>query len=124
MTNLLDITDAKFIERIDNDNEQNGNGTKGMTHLLFSLPITAYSALSVFFTSSCKLCLDIVCPYFCIADKDSTLTLDIVNSKGTLLSSVGVSKRILQPGIDYTKDTVKTLWNMHIAHYANHNKGE
>ena len=106
---LLDITDAEFVERIDNDVENNG---KGITHLCYNLPITAYSSLSEIYASHCKLRLDIACPYFGIGNRDSVLTLDIMADNGTLLSSIGVPKLTLQPGIDYTKEDVETLWDM------------
>lgn len=106
---LLDITDAEFVERIDNDVENNG---KGITHLCYNLPITAYSSLSEIYASvcNCKLRLDIACPYFGVWNKDSVLTLDIMAPNGTLMSSLGAQKLTLQPGIDYEKKDVERLF--------------
>lgn len=109
---LLNIADAEFVSRVDNDNEADKNGVDGVTHLYYNLPITAYSSLSELYNSNCKLHLDIVCPYFGIGNRDSVLTLDIMADNGTLLSSIGVPKLTLQPGIDYTKEDVEALWDM------------
>ena len=109
---LLNIADAEFVSRVDNDNEAGKNGVDGVTHLYYNLPITAYSSLSELYNSNCKLRLDIVCPYFGIGNRDSVLTLDIMADNGTLLSSIGAPKLTLQPGIDYTKEDVEALWDM------------
>ena len=106
---LLDMTDIEFVECMNKDEENNG---KGMTHYYYTLPITAYSNLSEIYTSHCKLRLDIALPYCSSSVNDSLLTLDVVTDNGTLLSSIGVPKLTLQPGIDYEKKDIERLLNM------------
>lgn len=107
---LLDMTDIEFIECVNKDEENNG---KGMTHYYYNLPITAYSNLSEIYASHCKLRLDIALPYDSSSVNDSLLTLDVM-ADGMLLSSIGVPKFTLQPGIDYEKKDIEALFMQYI----------
>lgn len=111
---LLDMTDIEFMECVNKDEENNG---KGMTHYYYTLPITAYSNLSEIYASHCKLRLDIALPYDSSSVNDSLLTLDVM-ADGMLLSSIGVPKFTLQPGIDYEKKDIEALFMQYIRKNA------
>lgn len=111
MEKLLDITNAKFIQRVDNDKD-------GMTHLYHDLPITAYPSLSAIYSSECNLQLDLSCPYFKTAATDAVLKLSVMHHG----VQVGTTALTLQPGIDYTKKDIEDLWMMQYAKETSQNR--